>query len=507
MSRVLRGNCTLRSLLKTKERRHLEIIEYLLDANGWTTMSDLARIFKSSPRIIKADIAEIRISQSQLLIEACYLGIRIRMNNATSIQSVYSKILSENLFYQILEEIFFDETLNAADLADKFFVSPSTIYRSIGQINDFFVDRYNCSVETNPCRFVGDEKNIRLFYRTYFSEKNTLLGWPFRDIDEEAINQTFDKILSLVSTDMALDFAYYEDIKRVVIINKIRYNHGHLVDTLDEESELFNIFLQIYKYIIQPLGLTNSIDINRESFYQLFGPYIRKDAAKSFKQLNKFKKKSDNKGKALQFLEKALFDFSLNWNIPININEVLFGIHNTAINGMELLDTDFILFDRNSFFVNKFKDYIPQFYQPIKEMLKKFCELLQVSSEDTIINYLFFTLVTYWDNLVKDYFKQNLGVSLIIFSDQHFLHSKMIQHLLELELPQDCSIDIYKEIKLSADVLKTLDYDIIISNFELPASVNDKEIIVIHDFPTSIDIKSIKDVIRKIRAQKSSLIR
>lgn len=257
----------MRSLLKTKERRHLEIIEYLLDANGWTTMSDLARIFKSSPRIIKADIAEIRISQSQLLIEACYLGIRIRMNNATSIQSVYSKILSENLFYQILEEIFFDETLNAADLADKFFVSPSTIYRSIGQINDFFVDRYNCSVETNPCRFVGDEKNIRLFYRTYFSEKNTLLGWPFRDIDEEAINQTFDKILSLVSTDMALDFAYYEDIKRVVIINKIRYNHGHLVDTLDEESELFNIFLQIYKYIIQPLGLTNSIDINRESFY------------------------------------------------------------------------------------------------------------------------------------------------------------------------------------------------------------------------------------------------
>lgn len=60
------------------------------------------------------------------------------MNNAISIQSVYSKILSENLFYQILEEIFFDETLNAADLADKFFVSSSTIYRSIGQINDIF---------------------------------------------------------------------------------------------------------------------------------------------------------------------------------------------------------------------------------------------------------------------------------------------------------------------------------------------------------------------------------
>lgn len=497
----------MRSLLKTKERRQLEIIEYLLDANGWTTVSDLADIIDSSPRIIKADIAEIRTSQPQLLIEVGYLGLRIRMNNPTGIQSVYSKILSENIIYQLLEEVFFDETLNVADLAEKFFVSSSTIYRSIGQINDFFENKYNCSFVANPCRFVGDERNIRLFYRTYFSEKDTLLGWPFRDLDEEAINQTFDKILSLVSSDMALDFAYYEDIKRVVIVNKTRYSHGHLVDTQDEESDLFNAFLQIYKYVIQPLGITKSIDISRESFYQIFGPYIRKDAAKNFKQLNKFKKKSDNKGKALQFLEKTLTDFSINWNIPIEIDEVLFGIHNTAINGMELLDTDFILFDRNKFFVNKFKDYIPHFYQPIKEMLTEFCEILQVSSEDKIINYLFFTLITYWENLIKDYIKQNLRVSIIIFSDQHFLHSKMIQHLLELELPQDCSIEIFKETKLSDDIINNLQHDIIISNFEFPASVVDKEIIVIHDFPTSIDIKSIKDVIRKIRAQKSSFIR
>lgn len=432
----------MRSLLKSKERRQIEIIEYLLDAKGWATISELADFFDSSPRIIKADITEIRNAQSQLHIESGYLGLRIRMNNFNGIQSVYSKMISENLIFQILEEIFFDETLSVVDLSEKFFVSSSTIYRSITQINDFFEDRYHCSVEANPCRFIGDEKNIRMFYRTYFSEKSKLLGWPFRDIDEDAINKTFDKILSLISTDMALDFAYYEDIKRVVIVNKIRYNHGHMVDTQDEESELFNIFLHIFKYIIQPLGLSNSMDISRESFYQIFGPYIRKDSAKSYKQLNKFKKKSDNTGKALQFLEKTLIDFSNKWNVPINIDHVLFSLHNTAINGMDLLDTDFILFDRNKSFVNKFKDYNFQFFSPLHKMLTEYCEILQISTEDTMINYLFFTLITYWENLIKDYIKNNLDVSLIVFSDQHFLQSKMIQHLLELELPQDCSIDI-----------------------------------------------------------------
>lgn len=261
---------TMRSFLKPKERRQLEIIENLLDAKGWTTISELAKIYDSSSRIIKADIAEIRNMQNQLHLESSYLGIRIRMSNFSGIQSVYSKIISNSLIYQILEEIFFDETLTVTELSEKFFVSSSTIYRSISQINDYFEGKYNCSVEANPCQFIGDEKNIRLFYRAYFSEKSTLLGWPFRDLDEEAVNKIFDKILSLISTDMALDFAYYEDIKRVVLVNKIRYNHGHLVDMENEESELFNVFLRIYQYIIQPLGLSNSMDINRESFYQIF---------------------------------------------------------------------------------------------------------------------------------------------------------------------------------------------------------------------------------------------
>lgn len=150
---------------------------------------------------------------------------------------------------------------------------------------------YDCYVEANPCRFVGNEQNIRLYYRTYFSEKNTVLEWPFRETNEAQINQVFDKILAFITSEMAVDFAYYEDIKLVIMVNRIRYKNAHLIDTSNEESDMLNIFLQVYKHTIQPLGLSPSISINKESFYQVFGPFIRRDAAKNIKNLQKLKRK------------------------------------------------------------------------------------------------------------------------------------------------------------------------------------------------------------------------
>lgn len=42
---------TLRKLLKTKDRRQLEIIEYLLEESGWKTNAELALLFDCTPRV------------------------------------------------------------------------------------------------------------------------------------------------------------------------------------------------------------------------------------------------------------------------------------------------------------------------------------------------------------------------------------------------------------------------------------------------------------------------
>lgn len=492
------GGTKVRKLLKTKERRQLEIIEFLLEAQGWNTITELATIFNYSPRIIKADITDLRERHSDFQFETGYLGVRIAKKSTQGIQSIYSEIISKSLTYQLLEEIFFDETLSVDELADMFFVSSSTIYRTISQINDYFNLRYHCYVVANPCRFIGNEQNIRLFYRTYFSEKNTVLEWPFLDTDENQVNQLFDKILSFITSEMAVDFAYYEDIKLVVLVNLIRYKHHHLVNTSEEESDMLNLFLQIYKYTIQPLGMKSSILINKESFYQIFGPYIRKDAAKNIKQLQKFKKKSTNIGEGLRFLENSIRDFSKELDLPIDVDYVLFGVYNTAINAMDLLNSDFILYNRYKYFVRKFAEYMPEFYQVFLSMIQGFCEGIRISTNEKTVNYLLFTLITYLDDLISTYNQKHLKVSLVILSDLHFSHSKMIKNLLETELPQVVSIDIFEDKKISVEKLENTTYDIIISTFTLP-KIKDKKVVVIQDFPTAIDLANIKRTINDVR--------
>lgn len=110
----------MRSLLKSKELRQLQIVEYLLETDGWTTNSELAVMFNCSTRIIKADLSELRKLMTELQFDAGYLGIRLTKESDFGVQAVYSKLLSETLVFQILEEIFSDETLSIEDLTEKF---------------------------------------------------------------------------------------------------------------------------------------------------------------------------------------------------------------------------------------------------------------------------------------------------------------------------------------------------------------------------------------------------
>lgn len=493
----------MRSLLKSKELRQLQIVEYLLETDGWTTNSELAVMFNCSTRIIKADLSELRKLMTELQFDAGYLGIRLTKESDFGVQAVYSKLLSETLVFQILEEIFSDETLSIEDLAEKFYVSHSTVYRTITQINDYSRDSLQCYVETNPCRLIGNEQNIRLFYRTYFAEKNTLLGWPFRGINEKEINHNFDKILSFMVTDMPIDFAYYEDINLVVLVNKIRYDHHHLIDTSDGEIELLNVFLKIYKYIVQPLGLVSSMQINKESFYQVFSPYIRKNLPRNIKQLRKAKKQLNCHGEALRFLEESLLDLSDKWQLPLNVDFVLFVVHGTAVNDKDLLNSDLIFFDRYKYFAMKFKSNFPELYQAIHIIIHNFCVKLSIATEDLVINYLLFTLVTYWDGLISNYIHKKKQVSVVILSDRHYTHSNMIKDFLELELPRKVAIDVYSKIKISDSIIENLNYDIIVSNFMISTTTT-KKVVVSHDFPTSIDLDNIKSAISSVLIDRNN---
>ncbi len=66
--------------------------------------------------MIKTDLAEQREQHTTLQFESGYSGIRLSKNYMTTIQSIYSVILNQSLFYQLLEELFFNESISIEEL-------------------------------------------------------------------------------------------------------------------------------------------------------------------------------------------------------------------------------------------------------------------------------------------------------------------------------------------------------------------------------------------------------
>jgi len=148
----------MKNHLKPKEKRHLEIIEYLLETEDWATTNELSDFFQISSRIVTSDIADLRKKFPEFIFETGYFGIRLIKSSQICFQNIYTQLFEDSIAFQLLETIFFDESMQIEELADTLFVSPSTIYRTITQINEYFETKYGLFVATNPYRFSTTNK-------------------------------------------------------------------------------------------------------------------------------------------------------------------------------------------------------------------------------------------------------------------------------------------------------------------------------------------------------------
>lgn len=233
----------------------------------------------------------MRESYSYLTFQTSNKEIRLVLNQSAGIKETFREIIQSNLVFQVLELLFFDETLNITQLAAHFYTSASTMYRIIDSINSYFKEDFDCYIQTNPCKFVGNEKNIRSFYKTYFTEAYTVFDWPFKDYDEKSVNKKFNKILSLINAEYELGFANYESIKTNIMVNLYRYKQGHLIDSTDNVNSVFNTIFSVADVWEKTADKEDSIQFTEEYIYQVFWPYIKKEVVYNRDQKMNFVKK------------------------------------------------------------------------------------------------------------------------------------------------------------------------------------------------------------------------
>lgn len=161
----------------------------------------------------------------------------------------------------------------------------------------------------------------------------------------------------------------------------------------------------------------------------------------------------------------------------------------------------FILYNHNKYFTDSIKEDFPYFYNQLLDGMRKYRRLLDRPLTDNGLYYFIYNLLTFWKNIVPELRRKFEKITMLIISDGHISHSRMIKDLIEYELNKQLVIDIYTDVHLSLDRLENMNYDIVISNFSIPHLQSGKNV-YIENVPTHKDIGHIKKVIDTITASR-----
>lgn len=495
----------MRDLLLTTDCRRLELVETLLENDSPISMNHLAILLDSSVRNLHNDIEFINQLPISLYIETSKSGLLLIFEESTNIRDFYRSILKLTPTFQILEEIFFDETLSVSELSTILEMSDASTYRLIKKINQHF-SQYNAAIQTNPCQFVGDERFIRRFYQTYFKEIIDGMDWPFRNLHEDKLDRIFNDFLkffgrfSEFDLEEHMDFAFYDIVKLMVAVNYTRYTHGHLAYTVSGESTFMKIITNTL-YIIPVSNSLKAIGVTKltpELMYQIFYPYYKKNIAYSKSALENVRKHSSLIDSALTFIHDYIQELADTLGIAVDIEEIEQYIYGTTYLEEHDPNAYYILYNHNGSFLKKFQNQVPHIYNSLYKGIVQFREKMHLSTEKNFVQLLLYTVIIHWDNLLIDIYKKYEHLQLLVISDRHHSHSEMIQYILIEELNFNIQVDCYKDRYINSEIINNLNYDLIISTFPLPDEVNTPSV-VIDTYPYKKDFDRIKSTMSTIK--------
>lgn len=486
----------MENLLQKNELRQLRLAEFLIEKDGWVTFQELAEELGCSERVLKYDVNHFKETFFYFKIESSHYGIRLVFEQNKGFKNIYQSVFDSSYAFQLLELLFFEENYSINQLADRLYISSSSLYRLINQVNDVIIE-YGFQIETNPCRLNGAENSIRYFYYKYFFEKYTILTWPYNEIDQPIVNDLLDFFINM--TNFKADFAYYNIAKLILFINFSRYQKKHYISVENGDLNKMIASLSIPENKREFFEEKYRFKIDEAFITQIFSPFVQTGYFFSYEQLVAESKQNEQIANRIEQIEQLLRQISQDNKINLTSNErIILELYNAEL--LEKFDprSGYILYDRNTLFLNRLRKKYPEFYQSIKLHVKEYRENTGLNLIDRNVNYMLYTLVVEWENLIPQLEKNMEQIKVLILSNRTISHSHLLKYILETEFYHFLVADIYTGAILSINALEKLHYDFIVSNFPIP-DLTSKKSFYIENFPSKNQLKQIQYQINKLQ--------
>lgn len=274
----------MRKLLTNKQRREIDVLEFLTHIGTPQQVKDIASYANINNRMVMETIRNINDNYDFIDIFKIDDLYGIKYKNNTSIDKIYYKIYASNIYFAIIQYIFFHDKATLDELSNVLFVSDSTTYRSILKINEVLSENYGFSIDSYPYQFTGDELNIRLFMQRFFIESSDILHWPFPDHDRHFYQNLLLHMASY--TPYKLDIYSLHSLSISVIVNEIRYQYGHKYNlTITRLQASLAEAVDMYDFDLDELNKKFDLNLDEEYIEQILGLYIEQDFKYDFAEI------------------------------------------------------------------------------------------------------------------------------------------------------------------------------------------------------------------------------
>ncbi|MGX7025269.1 helix-turn-helix domain-containing protein [Vagococcus hydrophili] len=239
------------AILNTKEQRLISLLNFL-ENNNDTTISNLANLLECSKSTVLNDLSfftnnwseliDISINKEQTVI--------LKTTSNGNINQIVREIISGSLEVQLLKEIFLHPYQNIFYYAEKLYVSPSTLYRSMKKLKPFLKE-WGLAI-TNKNKTYGLTSNNEVEFEIVFFVVKYLEEIYALQISKLKLSSQFDYFSAHYS------YALEEEQHFLYLV-------WYLIHSKDlEKGPTFDHFVEIY----------NEITIG-ENFHQVINHFVQ----------------------------------------------------------------------------------------------------------------------------------------------------------------------------------------------------------------------------------------
>lgn len=418
----------MRDLLDGSTLRRVNFIEIMLGNDDWWKMEDIASALTCSESTVKSDIDYFRISYSEdfHFVSSKQNGIRLKVSQNFQMDSFYQRIMKECLNVQLINLLFSESLHTLEEYADAMYTSVSSVKRSIEQVKKV-IAKYGLDLQQKPLRIIGKEKQILFFYGVFFWEE---YGTSFLELNYSYIKKAFDVVTAFKEhMELSLSATLISKITIWATITFERLSKGHHME--ENYTTLLPVSTKIQDFLFEhtidlPFPMTKKDILFASFFLEMRYHYFSETVIKTNSALHTAYKEIDF------FLETLSKKTAIPLENKQNVQNRLFS---QFINHLEFKGHNFTLVDRTKIALINNEGLYTCFLNTAQSILKQMDKTVwtEINLSDPVD--FFYVLVSTWDNLTTEVFKQRKKINTLIISQFGLNHEKFLKELTSLRFP------------------------------------------------------------------------